>query len=101
MKKIRFAKERIFGFWRQADAGVPIRELCCSGGFGDATLYRWCAKFGGTQVSEVQRLHERESRNATLKRLLVEVHLDMHALKSALGVKRRTHRPGARRFGAW
>lgn len=33
-------------------------------------------------------LRELESENAKLKRLLAEAHLDMHALKSVLGVKR-------------
>ncbi len=35
-------------------------------------------------------LRELESENAKLKKLLAEAHLDMHALKSVLGVKRRT-----------
>lgn len=74
------------GFLRQAEAGMPIKELCRNGGFSDATFYKWRAKFGGMQVSEAQR--ELESENAKLKRLLAEAHLDMHALKSVLGVKR-------------
>jgi putative transposase len=73
---------------RQAEAGLPIKELCRNGGFSDATFYKWRAKFGGMQVSEAQRLRELESENAKLKRLLAEAHLDMHALKSVLGVKR-------------
>jgi putative transposase len=40
------------------------------------------------QVSQAQRLRELESENAKLKRLLAAAHLDMHALKSVLGVKR-------------
>ena len=51
-------------------------------------FYKWRAKFGGMPVAEAQRLRELESENAKLKRLLAEAHLDMHALKSVLGVKR-------------
>ena len=76
------------GFLRQAEAGLAVKELCRSGGFSDATFYKWRAKFGGMQVSQAQRLRELESENAKLKRLLAEAHLDMHALKSVLGVKR-------------
>jgi putative transposase len=86
MKKSRFSDEQIIGFLRQAEAGMGIPELCRSGGFSQATFYKWRAKFGGMQVSEAQRLRELESENAKLKRLLA--HLDIHALKSVFGVKR-------------
>ena len=39
-------------------------------------------------VYEALQLRELESENAKLKLLLAEAHLDMHALKSVLGVKR-------------
>ena len=88
MKKSRFNDEQIIGFLRQAEAGIAIPELCRSGGFSQATFYKWRAKFGGMQVSEAQRLRELESENAKLKKLLAEAHLDIHALKSVFGVKR-------------
>ena len=56
--------------------------------FSDATFYKWRAKFGGMEVSEARRLRELEAENAKLKHLLAEAHLDLHALKSVLGVKR-------------
>ena len=88
MKNSRFTEEQIIGFLKQAEAGLGVKELCRTGGFSDATFYKWRAKFGGMQASDAQRLHELESENAKLKRLLAEAHLDMHALKSVLGVKR-------------
>ena len=88
MKKSRFNDEQIIGFLRQAEAGMAIPEPCRSGGFSQATFYKWRAKFGGMQVSEAQRLRELESENAKLKKLLAEAHLDIHALKSVFGVKR-------------
>ncbi len=88
MKKSRFTEEQIIGFLRQAEAGIPIKAVCRGGGFRDATFYNWRAKFGGMEASEAQRLRELEAENAKLKKLLAEAHLDMHALKSVLGVKR-------------
>ena len=88
MKKSRFSEEQIIGFIKQADAGMPVKELCRKGGFSDATFYKWSTKFGGMDVSDAKRLKELEGENAKLKKLLAEAHLDMHALKSVFGVKR-------------
>ena len=88
MKKSRYSEEQIIGFLKQAEAGMPVKELCRKGGFSDASFYKWRAKFGGMEVTDARRLRELEGENTKLKRLLAEAHLDMHALKSVLGVKR-------------
>ena len=88
MMKSRYSEEQVIGFLKQADAGMPIKELCRKGGFSDATFYKWRAKFGGMDVSEAKRLKALEGENAKLKRLLAEAHLDIHALKDVLGSKR-------------
>lgn len=75
-------------FLKQAEAGLAVAEICRKGGFSDATFYKWRAKFGGMEASDARRLRELEAENAKLKSLLAEAHLDMHALKSVLGVKR-------------
>jgi len=88
MKRKRFADEQIIGFLREADAGVPVKELCRKHGFSDASFYTWRAKFGGMQVEEAKRLKALEAENAKLKKLLAEAMLDAEALKAALGRKR-------------
>jgi putative transposase len=88
MRKSKFSEEQIIGFLKQAEAGMSVAEICRKGGFSDATFYKWRSKFGGMEASDAKRLRELEEENSKLKRLLAEAHLDMHALKSVLGVKR-------------
>ena len=88
MKKTRFTDEQIIGFLRQAEAGMPIKDICRTGGFSQPTFYKWRSRFGGMEASDAAKLRELESENAKLKRLLAEAHLDIHALKSVFGVKR-------------
>ena len=88
MKKSRFSEEQIIGFFKEAEDGMQVVQLCRKHGFSDASFYKWCAKFGGMDVSEARRLRELEGENGKLKKLLAEAHLDIEALKTAFGVKR-------------
>ncbi|MCS3808630.1 hypothetical protein FHY19_001655 [Xanthomonas arboricola] len=49
MKK-RFSEEQIIGFLREAEAGMPIKDLCRQHGFSEASYYLWRSKFGGMSV---------------------------------------------------
>ena len=80
MKK-RFSEEQIIGFLKEADAGLPVVELCRKHGFSDASYYKWKAKFGGMEVSDAKRLKALEEENNKLKRLLADALLDNVALK--------------------
>ena len=46
MKTTRFTTEQIIGVLKEAEAGMPIKELCRKHGMSDATLYNWKAKYG-------------------------------------------------------
>ena len=80
MKK-RFSEEQIIGFLREAEAGLPVKELCRKHGFSDASFYLWRQKFGGMDVPDAKRLKALEAENAKLKKLLAEAMLDNEALK--------------------
>lgn len=88
MKKSRFTEDQIIGFLKQAEAGLPVAEVCRQGGFSDATFYKWRAKYGGMEATDAKRLNQLEQENARLKKLLAEAHLDIEALKVGFGVKR-------------
>ena len=86
MKK-RYSEEQIIGFLREADAGIPVKDLCRRHGFSEASYYLWRSKFGGMSVSEAKRLKELEAENARLKKLLAESIFEMEVTREALRKK--------------
>ena len=86
MKK-RFTEEQIIGFLREADAGLPIKELCRKHGFSEASYYLWRSKFGGMSVPDAKRLKELETENTRLKKLLAEQMLENEVIRDVLRKK--------------
>ena len=86
MKK-RYSEEQIIGFLREAEAGVPIKDLCRRHGFSEASYYLWRSKFGGMSVPEARRLRELETENARIKKLLAEQVVENEVIKDALRKK--------------
>jgi len=54
MKRNRFTDEQIIGILKEHEAGTPVSELCRKRGVSDASIYKWKAKFGGMDVSQVR-----------------------------------------------
>ncbi len=86
MKK-RFTEDQIIGFLREAEAGMPVKDLCRKHGFSEASYYLWRSKFGGMSVPEAKRLKDLESENGRLKKLLAEQLLENEVIKEALRKK--------------
>lgn len=86
MKK-RYNEEQIIKFLKEADAGVPVKELCRRHGFSEASYYLWRSKFGGMDVSDAKRLKALEAENAKLKKLLAEALLENEVTKEVLRKK--------------
>ena len=86
MKK-RFSEEQIIGFLREAEAGLPVKELCRKHGFSEASYYLWRSKFGGMSVPDAKRLKELETENGRLKKLLAEHVLENEVIKDVLRKK--------------
>lgn len=89
MKKSRFTETQIVSILKQADAGLPVKDICRQAGISVATYYQWKSKYGGLEASELRRVKELEAENAKLKRLYAEMALDNY--HRAVAVAERTH----------
>lgn len=85
MKRSRFTEEQIIGILKEHQAGLGAKELCRKHGVSDATFHKWCAKFGGMEMSDAKKLRALEAENAKLKKLLAEQMMDVSTLKEMLG----------------
>jgi putative transposase len=84
MKGKRYTEEQIIGVLKEAEAGMPVADLCRKYGIHQATLYNWKAKYGGLSVSEARRLKTLEDENRRLKGIVADLTLDNQALKAVV-----------------
>ncbi len=87
MKKSRFTETQIVSILKQADAGVPVKDICRQAGISVATYYQWKSKYGGLEASDLRRVKELEAENSKLKRMYAEMALDNVALKDLIAKK--------------
>lgn len=87
MKKSRFSETQIVSILNEADAGVPVKDICRKHGISDATYYNWRSKYGGMAASDLKRIKELEAENARLKRMYADLALENTAMKDAIAKK--------------
>jgi len=84
MRGKRYPQEQIIAILKEAEAGMPMPELCRKYAVSDNTIYNWKAKYGGLTASEAVRLKTLEDENGRLKRIIANQALDIEALKSVV-----------------
>ena len=77
----------MLGILRQQDQGQTVAQICREHGLSEATFYGWKNKFGGMNVSELQRLKHLEDENRRLKQLYAELSLENQVIKEVLRKK--------------
>lgn len=87
MRQSKFTETQIVSILKEADAGRPVNEIWRKYGISSATYYKWKAKYGGLEASDIKRLKELEYENSKLKRLYADMALENAALKDLIEKK--------------
>jgi putative transposase len=87
MKKARFTETQIVTILKEADCGVPVKDVCRKYEISDATYYHWKSKYGGMEASDLKRMKELERELGQLKRMYADMALENRALKDLIEKK--------------
>lgn len=87
MKKSRFTETQIISILKEADVGIPVKEICRKHGISDATYYSWKSKYGGMNASELKRMKELERELSQLKKMYADLALENKAMKDLITKK--------------
>lgn len=87
MKRSRFTETQIVAILKEADAGMPVKEICRNHGISDATYYNWKSKYGGMSSSDLKRLKEMEQELSQFKRMYADMALENRALRDLIEKK--------------
>ena len=87
MRRSQFSHEQILAIVKEGEAGRKVADLCRTHGITEQTYYRWKSKYGGMELSELQRLKQLEDENRRLKHIVAEQTLDIQALKAVVAKK--------------
>ncbi len=87
MKRSRFSETQIVSILKEAERGIRVVDLCRKHGMSDATFYKWRAKYGGLEASDLKRLKALEDENLRLKRMYSELSLDHQVLQDVIEKK--------------
>ena len=87
MKRKKYSEQQIVKILNEAQAGVPVTELSRQYGFSQSAFYKWKAKYGGMDLSQLKRLKELEAENSKLKQMYAELSLEHKVLKDIVEKK--------------
>jgi len=76
MRQSKFTETQIVSILKEADAGRPVNEIWRSYGISSATSYKWKAKYGGLEASDIKRLKLLSCSSSLLKRLSADMELE-------------------------
>lgn len=80
MRQSQFTDAEIIHLIREADAGVPIGEICQTAHVSLRTFYRWRRRFGGLSAPAVMQMKELQAENRRLRALVSDLAQRLRAM---------------------
>lgn len=87
MRQSKFTESQIMAALKQSESGMLVNDICRQLGISSALFYKWKAKFGGLEASELSRLRALEEENRRLKQMYADLSLRAHAMEALLTKK--------------
>ena len=66
---------------------MSVTDLCRTHGFSKSSFYKWKARYGGMEASDLRRLRELQEENRRLKQMYAELSLEHQVLKDIVEKK--------------
>ena len=83
----RMTESQIVAILKEAEAGMPVKDICRKYGIGNSTFYKWREKYGGMEASDIKRLKDLEDENRRLKAMFADLSLEHRILKDIVEKK--------------
>ena len=77
MKKLKLSEAQITTMLSEAEAGIPVVELCRKYNVANSTFYKLKSKYAGMTTTELKRLKALEAENNRLKRMYADLSLEI------------------------
>ncbi|GBF29972.1 hypothetical protein MnTg03_01549 [bacterium MnTg03] len=71
----RLTESQIVGILKEAEAGIPVPEVCRTYGVGQSTFYKWRSRYGSMEASDIRGIKEFEDENRQLKQMYADLSL--------------------------
>jgi len=87
MRKSTLSEAKIFEVLKEGASGIALDEICRKYGIGQSTYYKFRAKYGGMELSDLKKLRHLEEENSRLKNMYADLSLEHKILKDVIEKK--------------
>ncbi len=87
MKKSKLTDTQMFNMLNEAEAGMPVNDVCRKYKIANSTYYKLKSKYAGMSLSELTRLKALEAENHRLKGMYADISLEHKILKEVIEKK--------------